>query len=55
MQIYEQRNKDINKASVETIHSLAKVLGCTIEDRIGKQAIDIYTIIQNRFFAKTVF
>ena len=36
IQMYEQRNKDINKASVETIHSLAKVLGCTIEDLIEK-------------------
>lgn len=32
IQMYEQRNKNINKASVDTIHSLAKVLGCTIED-----------------------
>ena len=34
IQMYEQRNKDINKASVETIHRIAKVLGCTIEDLI---------------------
>lgn len=32
IQMYEQRNKNINKASVDTIYSLAKVLGCTIED-----------------------
>lgn len=36
IQMYEQRNKNINKASVETVHSLAKVLGCTIEDLIEK-------------------
>ena len=36
IQMYEQRNKDINKASVETVHSLAKVLGCTIEDLVEK-------------------
>ena len=36
IQMYEQRHKDINKASVETVHSLAKVLGCTIEDLIEK-------------------
>ena len=36
IQMYEQRNKDINKASVESIYSLAKVLGCTIEDLIEK-------------------
>ena len=32
IQMYEQRNKDINKASVETIYRIAKVLGCAIED-----------------------
>ena len=34
IQMYEQRNKDINKASVESVHRMAKVLGCTIEDLI---------------------
>ena len=32
IQMYEQHNKDINKASAETVLSLAKVLGCTMED-----------------------
>ena len=32
IQMYEQRNKNINKASADTVYSLAKVLGCTIED-----------------------
>ena len=36
IQMYEQRNKDINKASVDTIYRIAKVLGCTIEDLIEK-------------------
>lgn len=36
IQMYEQRNKDINKASVESVHRLAKALGCTIEDLIEK-------------------
>lgn len=36
IQMYEQRNKDINKASVETICRLAKVLGCSAEDLIEK-------------------
>ena len=36
IQMYEQRQKDINKASVETIHRLSKVLGCTIEDLLEK-------------------
>jgi len=30
--MYEQRNKDINKASADTIYRIAKVLGCTMED-----------------------
>ena len=37
IQMYEQRHKDINKASVETVYSLAKVLGCTVEDLIERQ------------------
>ena len=36
VQMYEQRNKDINKASVETVYRLAKSLGCTVEDLIEK-------------------
>lgn len=36
IQMYEQRRKDINKASVETLYRIAKVLGCTIEDLIEK-------------------
>ena len=36
IQMYEQRRKDINKASADTLYSIAKVLGCTIEDLIEK-------------------
>ncbi|WP_373218382.1 helix-turn-helix domain-containing protein [Ruminococcus sp. 5_1_39BFAA] len=36
IQMYEQRNKNINKASADTIYSLAKVLGCTMEDLIER-------------------
>ena len=36
IQMYEQRNKNINKASVDTIYRLAKALGCTVEDLIEK-------------------
>ena len=36
IQMYEQRNKDINKASVETLYRISKVLGCTIENLIEK-------------------
>lgn len=34
IQMYEQRNKNINKASADTIYNLAKALGCTMEDLI---------------------
>ena len=36
IQMYEQRNKNINKASGDTLYSLAKVLGCAMEDLIEK-------------------
>ena len=36
IQMYEQRNKNINKASVDTIYRLSKVLGCTVEDLIER-------------------
>ncbi|MEE1231617.1 MAG: helix-turn-helix transcriptional regulator [Phascolarctobacterium sp.] len=32
IQMYEQRNKDINKASAETILRLSKALSCSMED-----------------------
>ncbi|MBO7121050.1 MAG: helix-turn-helix transcriptional regulator [Bacilli bacterium] len=32
IQMYEQGRNDINKAQVETLHNLAKALGCRIED-----------------------
>ena len=38
IQMYEQRNKDINKASAEALYRIAKVLGCTIENLIEKRA-----------------
>ncbi len=36
IQMYEQRNKDINKASAETLYRISRVLGCTIEDLLEK-------------------
>lgn len=36
IQMYEQRNKDINKASVESLYRISKVLGCSIEDLVEK-------------------
>ena len=37
IQMYEQRNKDINKASVDTVYRLAKSLGCSVENLIEPQ------------------
>ena len=36
IQMYEQRNKDINKASAESLLRISKALGCRIEDLIEK-------------------
>lgn len=36
IQMYEQRNKDINKASAETLYRIAKVIGCTMESLLEK-------------------
>ncbi len=36
IQMYEQKNKDINKANVETILMLSKALCCKIEDLLEK-------------------
>lgn len=36
IQTYEQRNKDINKASAESLYRISRVLGCTIEDLLEK-------------------
>ena len=36
IQMYEQCQKDINKASVETVYRISKVLGCTVEDLIER-------------------
>lgn len=36
IQMYEQRNKDINKASADTLFCIAKTLGCSIEDLLEK-------------------
>ena len=36
IQMYEQRHKDINKASAETLYRLSKVLGCTMENLVEK-------------------
>ena len=32
IQLYEQRQNDINKSQLETVNSLARTLGCRIED-----------------------
>lgn len=39
VQMYEQRNKDINKASAETLYRISKALGCTMESLLEKHTI----------------
>ena len=36
VQMYEQRQKDINRAGAWTLFALAKAPGCTMEDLIEK-------------------
>ena len=36
IQMYEQRNKDINKASAESLYRISKILGCTMENLLEK-------------------
>lgn len=36
IQMYEQRNKDINKASAETLHNIARVFGCQMESLLER-------------------
>ena len=37
IQMYEQRNKDVNKAQSITLAKLARVLGCNVEDLLEKE------------------
>jgi hypothetical protein len=34
--MYEQRQKDINKAQVQTVMRMARVLGCRMEDLLER-------------------
>ena len=36
IQMYEQRNKDINKASADSLYRISKVLGCSMESLLEK-------------------
>ena len=36
IQMYEQRNKDINKASADAVYCISKVLGCSMENLLEK-------------------
>ena len=36
IQMYEQRNKDINKASAYTLYRISRILGCSIENLLEK-------------------
>ena len=37
IQLYEQRNKDINKAQAITLSKIARVLGCGVEDLLERE------------------
>jgi len=37
IQMYEQRNKDINKAQALTLAKIARVLGCAVEDLLESE------------------
>ena len=49
IQMYEQRHKNINKASAETLYRIARVLGCTIEDLIERGNEALPDTAQNTF------
>ncbi len=36
IQMYEQRNKDINKASADAVYRISRVLGCSMESLLEK-------------------
>ena len=36
IQLYEQRQKDINKASAESLYKISRVLGCEMEDLLER-------------------
>lgn len=36
IQMYEQRNKNINKASAESLYRISKVLGCSVENLLER-------------------
>ncbi len=40
IQMYEQRNKEINKAQSESLYHLAKALGCTMEDLLEDYTVE---------------
>ena len=51
IQMYEQKNKDINKASADTLYKISKVLGCSIEDLLEKW---MYLIFRYLLFHKLI-
>jgi DNA-binding XRE family transcriptional regulator len=40
IQMYEQRNKDVNKAQAITLAKIARVLGCEVEDLLESEPAD---------------
>ncbi|MCL2747342.1 MAG: helix-turn-helix transcriptional regulator [Oscillospiraceae bacterium] len=39
IQMYEQRNKDVNKAQAITLAKIARVLGCDVEDLLESESV----------------
>jgi transcriptional regulator with XRE-family HTH domain len=38
VQVYEQRNKDINRAQAITLAKISRVLGCEVEDLLERES-----------------
>jgi DNA-binding Xre family transcriptional regulator len=38
--MYEQKNKDINKAQAMTLAKIARVLGCDVEDLLESRQLE---------------
>jgi len=45
IQMYEQRNKDINKAQAITLAKISRVLGCEIEDLLEVEIVSDYCFL----------
>lgn len=44
IQMYEQKQNDLNKAQGITLRSLSRTLGCTMEDYLDKNTVKVLPI-----------